>query len=78
VAIGLDVFGKLKEDKQILIKAICMSAMMPVNWISILNLVYKLKCPVHRTSDFGLPSRLKNNIGLPAKKLITIKADFAF
>jgi hypothetical protein len=53
-----------------------MSRMMPVNWIYILNLIYKLKCPVHRTSDFGLPSRLKNNIGLLAKKLITIKADF--
>ncbi len=49
-----------------------MYALMPLDWISIFILVCGLKCPVHRSSDFGLLSRLKKNLGLLARKHISI------
>ncbi len=55
-----------------------MYAMMQVGMQSFQILGFGLKCPVHRSSDFGLPSRLKKNIGLLAKKRISMNANINF
>jgi hypothetical protein len=49
-----------------------MYAMMPVGLKSIQILGCGLKCTLHLSSDFGLPSPMKKNIGLLAKKRISM------